>query len=379
MTGEQFMTGERSMTGEGRRISRRVLVILVAVVVVGGLVVGGVVLFGTKAPVKAAGVDNAATTSTATIAQRSLSAQTNVNATLGYAGSYSVINQAVGNFSQLPSVGDVIEPGEVLYAVGGQPVVLLAGSTPAYRTMVAGVSGPDVQELNADMVALGYAPATLQGPVFSAVTAAAVIKLQAHLGVTQTGVLTVDDVVFLPSAARITAVSATLGATAQAGATIATATSTTRQVVVALDATEQASVKVGDPVTITLPDTSTTPGVVATVGTVATAPAGGAQGQNSTPTIEVDVTPTDPTATGSLDQAPVLVAITTASVTDALVVPVAALLAVAGGGYAVEVVAADGTHQLVGVTLGLFDDADGLVQITGSAVHAGSRVVVPGS
>jgi hypothetical protein len=367
------------MTGR-RWVSRRVLAIVVAVVVVGGLVVGGVLLFGTKAPAKAAGVDNAAATSTATVAQRSLSAQTNVNATLGYAGSYSVINQAVGSFSQLPAVGDVIGPGDVFYAVGGQPVVLLTGSTPAYRTMVAGISGPDAAELNADMVALGYAPASLQGPVFNAATAAAVMKLQAHLGVAQSGVLTADDVVFLPSAARITAVSATLGATAQPGATIATATSTTRQVVVALDATEQASVKVGDPVTITLPDTSTTPGVVSTVGTVATAPAdSGQQGQNSTPTIEVDVTPTNPTATGSLDQAPVLVAITTASVTDALVVPVAALLAVAGGGYAVEVIAADGTHQLVGVTLGLFDDADGLVQITGSAVHAGSRVVVPGS
>ena len=74
-----------------------------------------------------------------------------------------------------------------------------------------------------------------------------------------------------------------------------------------------------------------------------------------------------------------LVAITTASVSDALVVPVAALLALANGGYAVELVAADGTHSLVGVTLGLFDDADGLVQITGSGVQAGARVVVPGS
>jgi uncharacterized protein (UPF0333 family) len=368
------------MTGERGRISRRVLVVVVVVVVIGGLVAGGVALFGTKAPAKAAGVDNAATTSTATVAQRSLSAQTNVSATLGYAGSYSVINQAAGAFSQLPTVGEVIEPGEVLYAVGGQPVALLVGSTPAYRTLVAGISGPDALELNNDLVALGYGAATLQGsPVFSAATAAAVMKLQAHLGVTQSGVLTMDQVMFLPSAARITAVSATLGAAAQAGAAVATATSTTREVVVALDATQQASVKVGDQVTITLPDTSTTPGVVSTVGTVATAPSGDGQGAPTTPTIEVDVTPTDPAATGALDQAPVLVAITTASVTDALVVPVAALLALTGGGYAVEVIAADGTHQLVGVTLGLFDDADGLVQITGSAVHAGSRVVVPAS
>jgi len=368
------------MTGERGRISRRVLVIVVVVVVIGGLVVGGLALFGTKAPAKAAGVDNAAATSTATVAQRSLSAQTNVSATLGYAGSYSVVNQAVGSFSQLPTVGEVVEPGEVLYAVGGQPVVLLVGSTPAYRTLVAGISGPDALELNNSLATLGYGPATLQGSaVFSAATATALMKLQAHLGVAQTGVLTADQVIFLPSAARITIVTATLGAVAQAGAAIATATSTTREVVVALDATQQAAVKVGDQVTITLPDTSTTPGVVSTVGTVATAPAGNGQGAAGTPTIEVDVTPTDPAATGALDQAPVLVAITTASVTDALVVPVAALLALTGGGYAVELIATDSTHQLVGVTLGLFDDADGLVQVSGSAMHAGVRVVVPAS
>jgi hypothetical protein len=358
-------------------VKQRVVVVLIVVVLVVGGVIGGIKLFAKPTPAAASSTDNAATTSTAAVAQRALSAQTNVNATLGYAGSYNVINQAVGSFSQLPAVGDVIEPGGVFYAVGGEPVVLLTGSTPAYRTMVAGISGPDAQELNAALAALGYGATPSQA--FTASTAAAVMKLQAHLGVTQTGVLTADQVIFLPSATRITAVSATLGATAQPGAVIATATSTTREVVVALDATEQASVKVGDQVTITLPDTSTTPGVVSTVGTVATAPAGGQQGQTSTPTIEVDVTPTDPGATGALDQAPVLVAITTASVTDALVVPVAALLALAGGGYAVEVVAEDGTHQLVGVTLGLFDDADGLVQISGSGVQAGSRVVVPGS
>jgi Putative peptidoglycan binding domain len=366
------------MTRDRGGISRRVLVVVVVIIVIGS-VVGGLELFGRTSPAKATSVDNAAATSTATIVQRLLSAQTNVSATLGYAGTYSVVNQAVGSYTEVPAVGDVIEAGGVLYAVGGRPVVLLVGSTPAYRTLVAGIGGPDALELNTDLVALGYGAATLQGPVFSAATAAALMKLQAHLGVAQTGVLTADQVTFLPSAARITEVSATLGATAQVGAAVATATSTTRQVVVALNATQQAAVKVGDQVTITLPDTSTTAGVVSTVGTVATAPAGNGQGQSTTPTVEVEVRPTDPTATGNLDQAQVLVAITTASVTDALVVPVAALLALTGGGYAVEVVAVNGTHQLAGVTLGLFDDADGLVQITGSAVHVGSRVVVPGS
>ena len=91
------------------------------------------------------------------------------------------------------------------------------------------------------------------------------------------------------------------------------------------------------------------------------------------------IQPTDPTATGRLDQAPVLVAITTTTVENALAVPVYALLALADGGYAVEVADADGTRHLVPVTPGLFDDATGLVQVTGSGVSEGLHVVVPAS
>jgi hypothetical protein len=94
----------------------------------------------------------------------------------------------------------------------------------------------------------------------------------------------------------------------------------------------------------------------------------------------VDVTPSDPRATGAWDQAPVQVGITTDSVPDALVVPVTALLAQSSGGYAVEIAGAGaGTNNshLIPVSLGLFDDADGLVQVTGAGLAAGQRVVVP--
>jgi hypothetical protein len=100
---------------------------------------------------------------------------------------------------------------------------------------------------------------------------------------------------------------------------------------------------------------------------------------NSTPTVPVHIRPTRPSATGRLDQAPVQVAITTATVHDVLVVPVNALLALSGGGYAVEVANADGTHHLVTVSPGVFDDAAELVQVTGSGLAAGEHVVVPAS
>jgi hypothetical protein len=162
---------------------------------------------------------------------------------------------------------------------------------------------------------------------------------------------------------------------------------------VALDASQQTIMAVGNKVSITLPNNRTSPGVVSSVGSVATCPsssAAGGQGSSSaapgadtcssgsTPTITVDVTPSDPGATGTWDQAPVQVGITTDSARDALVVPVTALLAQSSGGYSVEVVGAGaGDHHLVPVSLGLFDDADGLVQVTGQGLAAGQEVVAP--
>jgi hypothetical protein len=316
---------------------------------------------------------NVAATALAAVKQQDLSSRVNVSGTLGYAGRYTVASHAQGTITALPAVGQVISQGQMLVEVNGEPVVLLYGAKPMYRSLAAGDTGPDVAALNANLVALGYATSDQIDPAsdtFSSATAAALKQLQADLGIDQTGRLPLGQAVFLPSAIRVTAVSAALGGSA--GGPILTASSTTRVVTIALNANQQSQVAMGDQVTITLPDNKTTPGVVSSVGTVATTPSGG-----GTPTVEVVVTPTDPTATGSLDQAPVQVSIVTDSVKDAMVVPVTALLALAGGGYAIEAVNTRAVHRLVPVTLGLFDDAAGLVQITGDGVRAGQRVVVP--
>jgi hypothetical protein len=285
--------------------------------------------------------------------------------------------------------------GHVLYRVDGAPVVLLYGSTPAYRTLSEGTTGGDVAELNADLVKLGYATRTELDPrsdTFGSETAVALEKLQAHLGVTATGILGLGQAVFLPTAARVTSLLVTLGAPAQPGDAVLDATSTRRQVSIALDPADQAEVKVGDAVTITLPDNRTTAGVVSSVGQVAgtvssassqpsgsASGAGGEPGSSSgpAPTVTVRVRPSYPHATGSWDQAPVTVTITARTVRNVLAVPVNALLALPGGRYAVEAASSGGVHHLVAVSLGLFDDAAGRVQVTGSGLQAGQRVVVP--
>jgi hypothetical protein len=249
--------------GRPRHRRRRIAAAVLAAVAAAGIT-AGITDTRTGGGTGSGGIsDNAYPTSTVTVTRQSLSSEIPVNATLGYAGSCNVVNQASGILTQLPQVGKVISEGQVLYELSGRPVVLLYGSTPAYRSLSAGtnngVTGPDVRELNADLVAMGYASSSeipAGSDVFSNWTTLGVEKLQSALGVSANGTLSLGEAVFLPTAARITSVSATLGASAPVGQAIMSATSTTRVVTVDLDSAQQSEVTVGDHVTITLPPTT---------------------------------------------------------------------------------------------------------------------------
>ena len=278
-------------------------------------------------------------------------------------------------YTMLPKVGQIVRRGEPLYAIGGEPAFLFYGGVPASRAFISGVSaGADVAQLNRNLRGYG-APS---GDAFTAATTLAIERFQSAHHVPATGRFPLGSVVFEPGAVRVTSVTPTTGSPVQAGPVLGI-TSIRRVVTIALDASQQSSIKVGDEVVITLPDNSTTPGHVSFVGTVATVPSDNNGNGSSSPTIEVDVTADHPAATGRLDQAPVDVSITTATVRNVLAVPVNALLALAGGGYAVEVAEPAGARRLVGVSVGLFDDATGMVQVSGSGLAAGEHVVVPAS
>ncbi len=327
---------------------------------------------GAFSPGTSSGNGGLAPPATQPVTRQALSSQTPVNATLGYSGSYQVLGHG-GTLTWLPSPGQVINQAQVVYKTdNGTPVVLLDGSVPAWQTLDPGVTGADVSQLNRDLVALGDASSSQLSSVgwddFSSATAAGVQKLQSALGISNPpGSLSLGSFVFEPTALRVAAVTGILGG--PASGPVLTATSTQHMVTIALDASQQSEVKAGDAVTITLPDGSGTPGVVSSVGAVAS-------GSGSNATIPVTVTLTDPSAAGSLDQAQVTVYITTDTVRSALVVPVGALLAQSSGGYAVELVGAGNTRRLVPVTVGIFDDTDGLVQVTGN-LTPGEQVVVP--
>jgi multidrug efflux system membrane fusion protein len=174
---------------------------------------------------------------------------------------------------------------------------------------------------------------------------------------------------------------ATLGA--PASGEVLAYTGTTRVVTVPLEVDRQHLVKVGLAAAVSLPDGSTVTGRVARIGTVATS-AGAGQGatggppgqgeRQAPPTVDVTVTIADQAKLGTLDAAPVDLMLTVSKRVDVLTVPVAALVALAEGGYGVQV--AEGTSsRYMAVTTGMF--AGGKVEIAGAGIREGLAVVVP--
>jgi hypothetical protein len=313
-----------------------------------------------------------------------------VTGSLGYAGSYTIVNQAQGTaYTALPAGGTTIRRGQQLYAVDGAPVTLFYGASPEWRALSAGVAaGRDVAQLDRNLIALGYGAGLVVSDYFTDATAYAVGLWQAARGLPVTGTVPLGQIAYAPGPLRITSVTPVPGSPPQPGTSILTATSPVPVVTADVPVGQEYLVKAGDPVTVTLPDgVTTTPGVITSVASVASAGNGGASGGGAAPgaspgsggsqdTVQITVRLTHPDAAGHLDQAPVSVNIVSAQARDVLAVPISALVALAGGGYAVEV-SRGGTVHLIAVQTGLFSQT--LVQVSGAGLTAGTPVEVPSS
>src|SRR5262249_24417750 len=268
--------------------------------------------------------------------------------------------------------------GHTLYRVGNEPVTLFYGRLPLYRPLAAGVSdGPDVTQLERNLDALGYGAGLTVDDHFSAETTDAVKAWQADRGLAQTGTVDAQQIVFAGHAVRIGQHKVAVGDQINAGMPVAAISSSHRVATVDLAADVASMARVNDKVDIELPDGSTVKGTITEVGKVATAagPGSGGSGSGSSSTvatITVTIGVDDPRATRELDQAPVKVDFVKERKRGVLAVPVTALLALAEGGYAIEVSdASSNTTHLVKVTTALF--AGGQVEVSGAGLPQGQR------
>jgi peptidoglycan hydrolase-like protein with peptidoglycan-binding domain len=352
---------------------QRFMLVIGAVGLAAATVTGAAIGLGGGSTATTAGTGPAV--STAPVTRTTLTRTQQVNGTLDYGAPVTVNGRGGGVITWLPAPGAVIRRGQPVYKANNRPVPLFYGRLPLYRQLNTGDTGDDVKEIEQNLAVLGHTRLTVDTRYTSA-TAAAVRRWQKALGRPQTGVLNPADVVLAAGELRVSSVARHLGD--PANGPILAYTGTTRMVRIALDVAQQHLVKRGVAAAVTLPNGRAINGTVATVGSVATAGATAPAGQPATATnpatIQVTVAVAHQSALGTLDQAPVGVKLVSASVRNVLTVPVAALVALAGGGYGVQVVTGATSHY-VPVQLGMF--ANGRVQITGDGIAQGALVVVP--
>lgn len=345
------------------------------------------------------------------VTRTTLTERTTVDGQLGYGAEVPLPVKATGTVTWLPSQGATVGRGGTLLRVDDRPVVLLYGSLPMYRELgpVEGraetegesaggaeadssgtaktpapattapapppqpLRGRDVLQFERNLAALGYTGFTVDD-TFTDATARAVRRWQRALGVAQTGTVAVGDVVYAAGRVRIGHAGVRLGS--PAGENALTFTDTARKVVVDASAGDARWAVPGTRVRVGLPDGRSVAGEVTAVGTQArpTEGEGGgdaAGGGGAGATVPVTVSVRDQGALGRLESGPVSVEYVGREARDVLAVPVAALVALAEGGYGLET--ADG--RFLPVRTGLF--ADGRVEVAGPAVRPGTKVRIP--
>ena len=324
---------------------------------------------------------------TVTVERGTVRQEQRLTGRVGHSTPRAIAGSGEGIVTWLPAVGDTVQRGGQLYRVDDQPVALFHGTLPLYRELTppapAGkpektsdqssdddepsdpppAQGPqrgnDVDLVAANLAILGYYRGPTTGAVYAGALVDAVERWQADHGGVRTGVLGPGTVAVSRGTLRVNAVTATIGSPAAADVLAVTSTRT----VLTLDVPEGVAVDVGRSVEITLADGTALRGRVSAVGAPVSDP------QTGGPTI-VPVTVKPRRGADLGPDGPATGILVVASRRDVLHVPVTALLALAGGGYAVE--RPDG--RLVPVTLGLV--ADGDVEVTG--IEDGAEIVVAG-
>ncbi|MGY0390561.1 peptidoglycan-binding protein [Nocardioides sp. WG-D5] len=316
---------------------------------------------------------------TAEVTRGTLTDEVTEGGTLGYGTLVPISSRRPGTVTALPDEGEVVRRGEPLFEVDATPVPLLYGTVPAWRDLAHGVDGKDVKQLEKNLWALGYRGFDVDED-YTYATADAVAEWQEDLGVEETGKIRTGDIVVQPAAVRIGSLSASLGDQAGNGGPVLSVTDTVPSVTVTLDPADRRMASVGAAVEVTLPDGTRAAGKVTDSATKVSEESGGGGGDDgeSTTTLEVVAVLTEKKgreAAAAYDAAAVDVAFTAGERKNVLTVPVAALVALAEGGFGVEVVEGS-TTEYVPVEAGLF--SGGRVEISGDGITEGAVVGVPG-
>ncbi|UWP82403.1 efflux RND transporter periplasmic adaptor subunit [Dactylosporangium fulvum] len=304
----------------------------------------------------------------AVIERGTLSGSVKATGSLKFADPHDIGSTITGVLTSAPRPGATVGVGKPLFLVDNVPVFLFRGTIPAWRPFASGMGdGPDVQQLEENLAALGFFKEQPDRK-FRWATTEAIRAWQKATGQERTGGIDLGRIVFDRGELRVQDVKVQLGGSVGGGAAILSVTTLQKHVNVKLPLTSQQLAKVGGAVQITLPEGTRTTGKVTSVETPQ-------QESDGSVSIPVLVALDDPAAAGDLQQANVTVGFPSEVRENVLSVPVAALIALDDERFGVEVVDEKGSTRRVPVTRGIF--AGGRVEISGDGLEAGQKVVVP--
>ncbi|QTE31030.1 hypothetical protein [Pengzhenrongella sicca] len=378
-----------------RRTRRAIVLLTVTLIVVLAVLVGGAGLALRGAPRPAAS-PSIAPVATTTVTRTDLTQSESFDGTLAYGAVTALKGTGDGILTALPAVGDIVDRGSVIYRVNDRPVPVFLGDTPLFRSLDLGavtaapvdpgadptippvapppppapIIGADVAMVAANLAALGYPAAGVSSDPhearWSRALSRALGRWQKSVGLEATGTLAPGAIVVLPGKARVSSVAAQVG-DAVAGEVLSL-TGTSKAVSAPVKSTDVALFAVGTAVSIGLPDGRSVPGTVSAISTMVVTTSN-EEGTVDVPTMDVTIAPVDPAAVDGLDYAAVKVTVVVGSHPGVLAAPVEVLLALKGGGYAVQLPSGD----LVPVTTGMF--AQDLVELSGDGITEGLTVV----
>jgi hypothetical protein len=338
-----------------------------AVVLSVGAVAAAITVFSLPKDDNGSNSANKTPPSTATVTKGTLVDRQSVDGTLAHGDTTSITSLTSGTLTSLPAEGTTISRGEAIYRVNNEPITLLYGSLPAYRTLESGVKGADVEQFEQNLWALGYRGFTVDS-TYSSATADTVKDWQHDLGLPETGQVEASQIVYAPDEMRVNSLTVQNGTLVNVGTEVLKATGTAALATVSLGDSTARLAENGASVLVTLPGGKVTTGKIIKIKTVVTAGQNGAA-DTTTYTVTIQFT----SKVTSQGTSTVSVAFTVGERTDVLMVPVTALVALAEGGFGLQVYE-NGTTRFVAVETGLF--ADGKVEIKGTGVQAGMKVVV---
>ena len=353
-----------------RRRILRTLWIVVGLAAVGASVLVATVGFGgTGRPEAAASAPDPF--GSTPIKRETLVDEATVPADLGFGAPSPVASTTPGVLTWLPTPGAEVRRGDPVLRANEKPVFLLYGPLPMYRRLVKNLKGPDVEQFEANLYELGYRGFTVDEE-FSDLTDAAVRRWQKDLELPVTGAVETTAVIYAPGPLRVVQRLARIGGTATGD--VLSATGVEKVVTAAVHADDSAWAKRGAKVTVELPSGGDVPATVSSIGTQASAPAAQENAQPDEATIPVTLRIKDQEKLVAFDAAPVQVRYVVSERKNVLTVPVVALLALAEGGYGVQLTGSAGTRT-VAVQVGLI--AGGRAEIRGPALRPGLPVVIP--